>query len=110
MDTSSSICILRRFFAIRKPANILRCEKGTNYLGGKAELENVLHEMDQEFVQKYLSQEGCLWMLNPPYASHFGGAWERQIGTARRVLDVVSGIVNARRIAILSRDPDRPKN
>ena len=89
MDSSSFICGLRRFFAIRCPAAVLRCDRGTNFLGGKTELENALNEMDQDSIQNYLSEEGCQWLFNPPHASHFGGTWERQIGTIRRVLDVM---------------------
>ena len=29
----------------------------------------------------------CDWELNPPKASHFGGIWERKIGSIRRILD-----------------------
>ena len=130
MDSSSFICGLRRFFAIRGPAAVLRCDRGTNFLGGKTELENALNEMDQDSIQNYLSEEGCQWLFNPPHASHFGGTWERQIGTIRRVLGVmlsklgprqlthdllvtlmaeVSAIVYARPIGVLPTDPDHPQ-
>ena len=45
--------------------------------------------MDQRKVKDYVANHGCEWILNPPYATHFGGAWERQIGTIRRVLDAM---------------------
>ena len=35
MDASSFICALRRFFAFRGPVSILRCDRGTNFIGGK---------------------------------------------------------------------------
>lgn len=38
-------------------------------------------------VQKYLNQQGCSWVFNPPHASHMGGSWEQLIGVARRILD-----------------------
>ena len=34
-----------------------------------------------------MAEQRCKWELNPPHASHFGGVWESQIGTIRRVLD-----------------------
>ena len=30
---------------------------------------------------------GFLWKMNPPYANHMGGVWERQIRTARAILE-----------------------
>ena len=125
MDTNSFICALRRFFAIRGTASLLRCDRGTNFTGAKAELDNALTELDQHKVEK-----GCEWLFNPPQASHFAGAWERQIGTIRRVLDVmfaelasaelthellvtlmaeVTAIVNARPIALVPTDVDEPQ-
>ena len=130
MDTSSFICALRRFFALRGPASLLRCDRGTNFIGGKLELEDALKEMDQCKVETYVKDQGCEWMFNPPCASHFGGAWERQIGTIRRVLDAmfaelgsaqlthevlltlmaeVSAIVNARPISAIPTDTDEPQ-
>ena len=81
MDTSSFICALRRFFALRGPASLLRCDRGTNFIGGKSELEDALKEMDQCKVEIYVKDQGCEWIFNPHCASHFGGAWEHQIGT-----------------------------
>ena len=89
MDASAFICALRRFFAIRGPAARLRCDRGTNFIGGKSELDNALMEMDQEKIKRYSTEQGCEWLFNPQHASHFGGVWERQIGTIRRVLDAM---------------------
>jgi hypothetical protein len=129
MDANSFICALRRFFAIRGPAAILRCDCGTNFVGAKSELDGSLKEMDKERVQRYVTEQGCEWKFNPPHASHFGGVWERQIGTIRRVLDAmllkigaaqlddellltlmaeVSSIVNNRPITAVSADTDTP--
>jgi len=89
MDTSSFICALRIFFAICGTASLLRCDRGTNFIGAKAELDNALTELDHHKVERYVHTQGCEWLFNPPHASHFGGVWERQIGTIRRVLDAV---------------------
>ncbi|XP_028412002.1 uncharacterized protein LOC114534734 [Dendronephthya gigantea] len=129
MDTNSFICALRRFFAIRGPATILRCDCGTNFVGAKSELDGALKEMDAGRIEKYVVDQGCEWKFNPPHASHFGGVWERQIGTIRRVLNAmllkigaaqfddellltlmaeVTAIVNNRPIATVSADIDDP--
>lgn len=46
MDISSFICVLRRFFVFRGIVFFLRCDRGTNFIGVKAELDNVLIELD----------------------------------------------------------------
>ena len=129
MDASSFINALRRFFAIRGPAVLLRCDCGTNFTGANTELKEALGEMQYAKVERYVREEGCRWEFNPPHASHFGGAWERQIGTIRRVLDAmllnigrsqldhellvtlmaeVTGIVNNRPITAIPSDIDQP--
>ena len=35
---------------------------------------------------------GIEWEFTPPGASHYGGTWERMIGSVRRVLEVVMGV------------------
>ena len=130
MDTSSFICALRRFFAIRGPASMLRCDRGTNFIGGKSELDDAMRGLDQPSLERYTKGQGCEWLFNPPHASHFGGVWERQIGTIRRVLDAmflelgrsqlthellvtlmteVTAIVNARPLTTVPSDADEPQ-
>ena len=77
------------FFAIRGPATLLRSDCGTNFTEANTELGKALKEMDRAKVEKYIKEQGCHWKFNPPHASHFGGVWERQIGTIRRVLDAM---------------------
>jgi len=126
MDASAFICALRRFFALRGPATLLRCDRGTNFIGGKSELQ----QNDEETIKEFVKQQGCEWKFNPPHASHFGGVWERQIGTVRRVVDAmlaelghqqlthelfttlmseVMAIVNARPIAAIPTDVEDPQ-
>ena len=62
MDANSFICALRRFFAIRGPVTKLRCDRGTNFVGGKSLLEQALSEMDQTRVQKFVAEQGCEWI------------------------------------------------
>ncbi len=80
MDTSAFISALRRFVSLRGPVARLRCDRGTNFIGAEGEL-------NQEQAANYLATKNCEWIFNPPKASHFGGVWERQIQTVRRVLD-----------------------
>ena len=130
MDASSFNCALRRFLAIRGPVNKLRCDQGTNFVGGKSQLDDALSERDITQIQRVTAEQGIVWIFNPPHASHFGGAWERQIGTIRRVLDgmllelgraqlthellvtlmaEVTGTVNSRPIATVPSDVHKPQ-
>ncbi|XP_058881751.1 uncharacterized protein LOC131737334 [Acipenser ruthenus] len=129
MDTSSFINALRRFFALRGPAKQIRSDCGTNFIGACKELKILLADTNKPSVRKYLGEEGCTWIFNPPHSSHMGGAWERMIGISRRILDSmlqqigpsrlthevlstlmaeVTTIMNARPLTPISTDPDSP--
>lgn len=130
LSTSSFINAMRRFIAIRGPVKIFRSDRGTNFIGGVKELgmKNVVTE--DASIKNFLAESGCVWIFNPPHASHFGGVWERMIGIARRILDgillsqkyikdlthevlvtlmaEISAVMNSRPIAAISTDPDDP--
>lgn len=80
-------------------------------------------------MEKYLTEQGCEWQFNLPFASHFGGVWECQLGTIRRILDAmlletraqklthellvaliseVTAIVNSRLITAIPSDTGEP--
>ncbi|XP_075706846.1 uncharacterized protein LOC142741353 [Rhinoderma darwinii] len=128
MDTSCFINALRRFIAIRGPVKHIRSDRGTNFVGAARELQ-LSSNLDAKNIERYLSGQGCTWTFNPPHSSHMGGAWERMIGIARRILDSiflqvgstkltheslttfmaeVSAIINARPLIPISSDPDDP--
>ena len=48
MDASSFICTLRRFFALCGQAKLLRCDRGTNFVGANTELQ----QGESEFKEK----------------------------------------------------------
>ena len=47
-----------------------------------AELDKFIEDAEEK-----LEAEGIAWEVNPPHASHFGGVWERAIGSIRRVFE-----------------------
>ena len=125
LDTSSFINALRRFLAVRGPVKHIRSDRGTNFVGACKDLK-IPSNIESTAVKTYLSDQGCTWTFNPPHASHYGGAWERMIGLARRILDSmflqlknklthkvlvtfmaeVAAIINARPLVPVTTDPD----
>lgn len=87
LSTSCFINALRRFLCIRGPVRQFRSDRGTNFVGAVYELQMVHQLVEKSLVQRFLQNNECVWMVNPPHASHFGGAWERMIGVTRRILD-----------------------
>ena len=85
-------------------------------------MDQALSAINQKkVITKYVTEQNCEWIFNPPHASPFGVVWERQIGTARRVLDAmflelgspqlthlmaeITGIINSRPIVEKSSKP-----
>ena len=88
MDTDHFIMMLRRFIARRGQLRLLRSDNGTNFVGCDNELRKAIDEMDESTIDSFLQQQGGEWMgwkRNPPASSHFGGAWERLIRSARSI-------------------------
>ena len=92
LETNSFICALRRFICRRGPIRQLRCDQGSNFVGAKRELRNALDDLNQVKVAHELQSHDCDWFsfrMNTPSASHMGGIWERQIRSARNVLNAL---------------------
>ena len=88
MSSDSFILALRRFISIRGPVSCIGCDQGTNFVGASNELKLCLENMEQGPVKSFPLSQNCQveFVFNPPSASHFGGIFERQIGTVRKVL------------------------
>ena len=79
----------RRFVSRRGPVKRLYCDNGTNFVGGRRELESALKEMNMDELRREMLKDECdlvEFQMNVPHASHMGGIWERQIRSARVVL------------------------
>jgi hypothetical protein len=59
MDASSFICALRCFLSIHGLVSILRCDQGTNFIGGKSKLDTALQETDLKNIEKYVTGQDC---------------------------------------------------
>ena len=85
LDTVTFRNALRRFFSIRGVCRLLRSDRGTNFIGAYNEGEcNISIEDIKNEINKH---NQCEWILNPPKASHFGGVWERKIGSFKRIFE-----------------------
>ena len=83
MDTSSFRNAFARFIALRGTCKIIRSDRGSNLMSARQQLE----EVNLEALKRNMDLKDCQWLINPPSASHFGGAYERKIGSIRRVLE-----------------------
>jgi hypothetical protein len=124
LDTDSFINAVERFVARRGKVKLIRSDNGTNFVGARAELKKALDEWNQDKIADHMLQREIEWKFNPPYASHMGGVWERQIRTIRAILlnltsqqtldderlatlmCIVENIVNGRPLTKLSDDPN----
>ena len=89
-DTDSFILALRRFIGRRGPVRTIRSDNGGNFVGASNEFEKAYKEMDHNRIRKFLLVKQCDlidWNRNPPESSHKGGIWERQIRSAKNVLN-----------------------
>ena len=69
-------------------AKRLRCDRSSNFVSGKSDLDEPLAEMDKKSVERYLSE------AENSSSTHrtrliLAGSWKRQIGTIRRILDAM---------------------
>ena len=82
-----------------------------------------MKRLNHEEIAGQLATKGVDWIFNPPFASHFGGVWERQIRSIRRILRgllkqqalsienletlfcEVEAIINSRPLTRVSNDP-----
>lgn len=87
MSSSSFINALRRFVAIRGRVQEFRSDRGTNFVGSTESLGFHTINVGDGPVGQFLLDNRAVWIFNPPYSSHMGGAWERMIGLTRRILD-----------------------
>lgn len=124
LETDSCINAFRRFVARRGQVSVMRSDNGTNLVGAEKEMRESLKGWNQSKIAESLSQKGITWIFNPPAGSHFGGIWERQIRSVRRILTQllrqqtldderlhtlfceVESIVNDRPITRVSNDPN----
>ena len=91
LTTDAFIQSLRKFLAIRGPIRLLRCDNGTNFVGANRELTKSVAAIHCEDLKRFLLEQDSdfEFQMNPPSASHMGGAWERLIRVIRSILSTL---------------------
>jgi len=87
LNTDSFINALRRFQARRGNVKLIRCDNGTNLRSGSRELRQSIENWNHTRIQGWMLQNNIEWKFNPPTGSHFGGVYEREIRSVRKVLN-----------------------
>ena len=91
LTTDSFINAFRRFIARRGQPQYIRSDNGKNFVGARRELQEALNAGIRTALQTPTLAPEMEWHLNPPFALHFGGAWERLIQMAKKTLLLILG-------------------
>ena len=86
MDTDSFINSFRRFVCRRGNPERVYSDQGTNLVGGHAELDTSIKQLDKARVITTFRSEGIDWVFIPPSAAHMGGVWERLVGVVKKAI------------------------
>ena len=89
LSTDSFINAFRRFMARRGNVKVVRSDNGTNIIGGKNELKKAIADWNKSTTVDWMLQRNIEWKQQPPSASHFGGVFEREIRSVRKVLGAI---------------------
>lgn len=130
LSTEAFINCFKRFLARRGSCTVLYSDCGTNFVGAKAELDEIFRFIkSQEYETTLISElasRGIDWRFNPPRAPHFGGIWEANIKAVKThlakaignqilsyeefltVLTQIEALLNTRPLCWLSSNPSDP--
>ena len=89
LDTDSYINAFRRFIARRGTPKLIRSDNGTNLVSSEKELKHAIDEWNNKQIYDFCLQQKTEWIFQPPQASHFGGCFERQIRTIRKIFNSI---------------------
>lgn len=116
LTTEAFLAALRRFIARRGRCSKIVSDRGTNFVGAKRELA--------QLMQAASETENIVWSFNPPSAAHFGGIWEANIKSVKThltrilgeqilsyeefytVLVQIEAVLNSRPLCPMSPDPN----
>ncbi|XP_055523117.1 uncharacterized protein LOC129717280 [Wyeomyia smithii] len=90
LSTARFIQALRRFTARRGKCATLWSDNGTNFIGARNQMKELLNNLKtkrhHQTVAMECADEGMQWKFIPPGAPHFGGLWEAAVRSAKTKL------------------------
>ncbi len=89
MDADSFIMVLRRFISLRDHPKVVYSDNGTNIAAREKELRLRIKNINSVWVAAEFIDREVTWKFSPPSAPHFGGIWERLIGSSKRAMRAV---------------------
>lgn len=86
--------VLRNFMNRRGTPVEFVSDNGTNLKSAEKELRLAIQKLDFERIQEeadntIIGDTRIRWRFIPPAAPHYGGAWERMIGTVKSILYMI---------------------
>ncbi len=97
LTTEAFMASLRRFIARRGKPSLIMSDHGTNFVGAKGELRELVEflslQKTQGVISTFCSSQHIAWEFIPERAPHFGGIWEAAVKSLKTHLRRVTANV-----------------
>ncbi|XP_035220692.1 uncharacterized protein LOC118193680 [Stegodyphus dumicola] len=86
LTTEAFLACLRRFLPERSKPAVIWSDNATNFKGARNILNAYNDICKSNPIQGFSAEEGIQWKFIPPASPHFGGLWEANIKSVKRIL------------------------